>query len=143
MKANFWIRGTYIFQLATGLIHSMSFFVEQQPANEKEKQLLDIMYSYKMDMGAGIRRSMGEIFTSVSACMTLFCLFSGAIIMLLYRKNIEANILKQVMLMNSIAFGIGLAVMIRFAFLPPIVCFGLIFLCSLMAYFSHAKAKRT
>ncbi|HSC54199.1 MAG TPA: hypothetical protein VLC98_11275 [Phnomibacter sp.] len=139
MKASFWIRGTYIFQLATGIIHSMSFFVEQVPANEKEKQLLDIMNNYKMDMGSGIHRSMSEIFVSVSACLTLFCLFGGAVILLLYRKQIAWSALRPVMLINTIAFGIGLAVMIRFAFLPPIVCFGLIFICSLMAWITMKK----
>jgi hypothetical protein len=139
MKAAFWIRGTYIFQITTGIIHAMSFIADQQPSNEKEKQLLDIMYGYKMDMGAGIHRSMGDIFTSVSACMTLLCLFSGIITMLLYRKNIEPATMKQVMLINAITFGSGLAVMIRFAFLPPVVCFGLIFLCSVAAWISLKK----
>lgn len=139
MKASFWIRGTYIFQLATGIIHSLSFFAEQVPANEKEKQLLDIMSNYKMDMGSGIHRSMSEIFISISACLTLFCLFGGAVILLLYRKQIACTTFRPVMLINTIAFGIGLAVMLRFAFLPPIVCFGLIFVCSLLAWITMKK----
>jgi hypothetical protein len=63
MKASFWIHGNYRFQITTGLIHSMSLFIEQQPASEKEKQLLDIMQGYQMDMGASIHRSMVACFT--------------------------------------------------------------------------------
>lgn len=136
MKTAFWVRGTYIFQLTTALIHSMSFFADQQPANDTEKQLLELMNGYSMDMGAGFHRTMGDIFISLSACMTMLCFLSGLFLLVLWRRRIDAATLKQVLLVNSLVFAAGFAVMARFTFLPPILLFGLILLCSTLAYFS-------
>jgi hypothetical protein len=134
MKHSFWVRGTYIFQLATAIIHSMSFFAEQKGANETEAQMLQLMTQYKMDMGQGFHRSMADIVTSLSACLTLLCLMAGLMLLVLYRSDISKLVLKRILLINSLVFAAGLVMMAVFAFLPPVVCFGLITFCSIMAW---------
>lgn len=134
MRNSFWIRGTYIFQLATAVIHSMSFFVEQKASNATEEQLLQLMTQYKMDMGQGFHRSMADIVTSLSACLTLLCLMGGVMLLVLYRSQVSQSIMKRVLLVNTLVFATGLVVMVVFAFLPPVVCFALITFCSMMAW---------
>ncbi len=58
MLANFsfWIWETIITQLLTAVFHSISFFVKEKPRNEKEKQLIEPVKGYKIEMGAGIKR---------------------------------------------------------------------------------------
>lgn len=118
---------SWILLLLTAGIHSLSFFSDPNPANETEKQLVDLMQNYKSDMGAGFHRSMEDLLISVSACLTLLCLLGGLIILYLSRTGIETRILKGVMRIHAVVFGIAFVVMMLFAFLPPIVCIGLIF----------------
>jgi hypothetical protein len=141
MLFGFWIRATYIFQLTTGIIHSMSFFVEQKGANDTEQQLLQLMTQYKMDMGQGFHRSMADIVTSLSACLTLLCFMGGSMLLVLYRSDVSTTVMKRILLVNSLVFATGLVVMAVFAFLPPVVCFGLITFCSIMAWATISEAK--
>jgi hypothetical protein len=141
MLFGFWIRATYIFQLTTGIIHSMSFFVEQKGANDTEQQLLQLMTQYKMDMGQGFHRIMADIVTSLSACLTLLCFMGGSMLLVLYRSDVSTTVMKRILLVNSLVFATGLVVMAVFAFLPPVVCFGLITFCSIMAWATISEAK--
>lgn len=135
-RAHFFVRLTWIFMILTAVIHSLSFFTEPKAANETESQLLYLMQTYKSDMGAGFHRSMDELFTSISACLTLMCLLGGLIIRYLSGKVIEPNTFRGVMIIHTLVFGIAFGVMLFYAFLPPIVCMGLIFISSgLSAYF--------
>ena len=124
---------TWVFQILTALIHSLSFFVDQVPTNESEKQLLFLMQTYKADLGAGYHRTMEEMFTAVSACLTLFCLLGGLMTWYLSKNIDNIRVLKGAMAINAITFGIAFVVMLFFAFLPPIMCIGLIFFSALSA----------
>ncbi|MBK8700620.1 MAG: hypothetical protein IPN29_14255 [Saprospiraceae bacterium] len=137
------IRFTWIFQLLTAFLHSLSFLANPQPTNETEKQMLDLMINYKQDMGAGFQPTMMDLFTSVSACMTLLCLLGGLMIFYLSRKITDSTILKGVLTINTGIFGIAFVVMIFFAFLPPIICLGLIFLSSLAAMLTFSDSTKT
>jgi hypothetical protein len=68
---SFWIWGTIIAQLLTTIFHSISFFANEKPRNETEKQLIGLVKDYKIDMGAGIKRSFGQLFIGVSTCFTM------------------------------------------------------------------------
>jgi hypothetical protein len=56
-----WFSGT-CFSIPDFCCSLLSFFRSRQGRNETEKQLLDLMYNCKMDMGAGSHRSTGQIF---------------------------------------------------------------------------------
>lgn len=135
-KFSFWIWGTIVIQLLTSAFHSLSFFAKQEPTNETEKQLINITGSYKADLGMGFHRTFAELFTAVSLCFTLICLFGGILNWYLKRKNIAADLWKGILLIQMIIFGAMFAAMLAFAFFPPIVCTGLIFIFASGAYLS-------
>ena len=126
-KYKFWLTLTVVFQLLTGLIHTLSFFNKHQPVNEKEEQLLDLLYNYKIDMGAGFMRSMHDLFTSLSIAFMLLFLFGGILNWYLLKNEDKVNVIKGIVLINTFIFGGCLLAMIVFAFLPPIVLNGLVF----------------
>ena len=76
-RYNFWLWVVVVFQLLTALAHSLSFIVTPVPLNDTEKQLLDLMTNYRLDMGAGFHRSTNNLFMALSACFPLLYLFGG------------------------------------------------------------------
>lgn len=138
-KFSFWIWGAIITQLLTSAFHSLSFFVKQEPGNDTEKQLLDLVTNYKADLGMGFHKSFAELFTAVSLCFTLICLFGALLNWYLHRKKIAADTWRGVLLIEVFIFGAMAAAMLVFAFGPPIICTALIFIFVLGAYFSSNK----
>ncbi len=137
MKYKFWIISTYILQLLTAVLHSLSFISEHKPSNEAEIPLVQAITTIRMDMGAGFHPTFAELFTSVSAALTLLCLFSGTLNWYLLKLQLPDNAYKGIMGINAIVFGVYTVVNYFFAFLPPLVCIGLIFICSTMAYVTN------
>ncbi len=132
-RARFFVGLAWISMVLTTAVHSLSFFAEPTAANATESQLLHLMQTYKSDMGAGFHRSMDELFTSISACLSLLCLLGGLVTLYLSKAAIDIKILRGIMLIHTFIFGIAFVVMLIFAFLPPIVCMGLIFTSSGLA----------
>ena len=139
----FWLWFAVVVLLLNALIHSITLFVEPAPANETERQLVSLLVNYKSDFGAGFHRSMKEIFIALSACFSLVCLLGGLTLAFLLRKQAEVRILKGVVGIHVLVFGICFAVMVVFTFLPPIVLTGLIFLSLLLAYFLIPRQPET
>jgi hypothetical protein len=135
-RHTFWLKLAAAFQILTAALHSLSFIMKHEPANETEKQLLDLMYNYKMDDGMGFGPTFQNLFTSMSMAFTLLLLFGGIINIFLLRNKAEIGILKG---MTSILFGICFAVMATLTFLPPIICTGLIFVALLAARLTFPK----
>ena len=124
----FWIWGAIITQLLTAAIHSVSFFVTPKPENDTEKQLVDLMDSYKLDMGAGFHPSFGNMVTGLSLCFTFICLFAALLNWHLKKKKLDPAIWKGVLLIEIVIFGAMFVEMAVFTFLLPIVCTALIFI---------------
>jgi hypothetical protein len=133
-KFSFWLWGLVVFQLLTAAFHSLSFFIEAEPANETEKQLYGLIDSYKKDMGAGIHRSFADVFLALSVCFTMICLLGGLINWYMKKKQINDDLWKGLLLIETIIFGILFLVMLKFTFLPPMICTGLIFIFSAGSY---------
>ena len=85
---SFWIWGTIITQLLIAAFHSLSFFIQPEPQNETEKQLLDLINNYKPDAGMGFHPGFSNLLTGLSACFTLICLFAAWINWYFKRKGI-------------------------------------------------------
>lgn len=136
MKYTTWLTIAAIFQLLSALAHSIGFFVEPVAANDSEKMLLDLMNTYKMDMGAGISRSMNDLFTALSACFTLLYLFAALLNGYLMRSRVNAEVMRGVIILQVSIFGISFALMAYFTFLPPIILTGLVFIFLLMSLIS-------
>ncbi len=133
-RYTFWFSAAIIFQLLTGLLHSISLFVNLGPANETERQLDMLITTYKMDLGAGFHPTFSNLFTALSSCFTFLCLFAALTNGYLLYKHTEPNVMKGIIGINVVIFGAVFVMMAYFTFLPPIVCTGLIFINLLAAF---------
>ena len=119
----------------TALIHSLTLFFQPAPQGETQRQLFDLMANYKQDFGAGFKRSTKELVTALSACFSLVCLLGGLTLAFLLRKQADVRLLKGIVGIHGLVFGICFALMVVFTFLPPIVLTGLIFVSLVLSYF--------
>jgi hypothetical protein len=125
---SFWIWGVIIAQFLTAFFHSLSFISKPKPANDTEKQLLDLMSDYKMNLGGGIRRSFRSIFTGVSVCFTLIYILGAAVNWYLVRSGISPEPWKGLLLIQVIVYGAVFLFQAKLTFWPPIIVTGLVFL---------------
>lgn len=133
---SFWIWGAIITQLLTACAHSLSFIAKPKPANETEKQLLDLMGNYKLNMGGGIHRNFKSLFIGVSICYTFIYIFGAVLNWYFLKPQTESQIWEGLLLIQVIIFGIVLFFQVRFTFWPPIIVSGLVFLFLLGSYLS-------
>lgn len=122
---SFWLKTSSVIQFITAAAHSISFFVTPQPANETEKRFYDLMTSYQFDFGAGFHRSMEQMMTALSVCFPLVCLLGGVVNWYLLYKKVPMDVMKGVLNINIVIFGISFCVMLALTFLPPITLTGL------------------
>jgi len=142
-RYRFWLWLAVVILLLNALIHSVTLFLEPAPHDETQRQLFDLMATYKQDFGAGFKRSTKELVTALSACFSFLCLLGGLTLAFLLRKQAELRIMKGVVGIHVLVFGICFAVMVVFTFLPPIILTGLIFLSLLLGYFLMPRQPET
>ena len=140
-RHTFWLWLAVVFQLLNAVGHSLSFFITQVPTNETERQLLELMGNYQLDMGAGFHRTTHQLFTALSACFPLFYLLGALNNIYCLKTRVEPRVLRALLAIQAIVFGIALGVIIVFAFLPPIVLSGLVFLSLTVAFFLTPKTQ--
>lgn len=140
-KYTFWLKTAATLQILTAMLHSLSFINKPQGTNDTEKEMINLMTTTKMDMGAGFTPTMMDIITSMSVGFALMLLLGGVINWHLLRKNAGPEILKGIIVINIIIFGISFIVNLFFTFIPPIVCTGLIFLTLILAFVTIPKKK--
>jgi hypothetical protein len=135
-----WLKTAAILQFITAIIHAITLFVSLPPNNETEKQLFTLLDTYKFDFGAGFHRTMGELTLALSACFSLVCLLGGLLSWYLLRKKTEPQVMKGVITINLLVFGICFVLIARFAFLMPIILMGLIVLFLILSRFTIPKS---
>ena len=131
----FWVKTASVFQVLTGLIHSLSLFRDMQGQNETEEKMIDLLTGYKMDMGAGFHHSMMDLFLALSSCFTFLYLLGGINYFYLL-KRLEPTALKGYLLINIVIFGLCFVVMLFLTFLPPIVLTGIVLILLVISYLS-------
>jgi hypothetical protein len=99
-----------------GLVHSLSLIVKQVPANDTERQLLDLMANYKFNL-MGSACSMAGLMRGFSVSFMVAALAFGAFDLVLSRER--AGLLKQVALINVIWLLVMTAVSLRYFFALP------------------------
>ena len=134
-RYTFWLWVVIVFQLLNATVHSLSFVVTQVPANETERQLLDLMMNYHQDMGAGFHRSMSQLFNALSACFTLLFLLGALNNIYILQKRVATGLVKGFLAIQLVVFGICFGLMVVLAFLPPIVMSGLVFVFLAVTFF--------
>ena len=137
-----WLLVAAILQYLTAALHTSGLFVEQTATNHTEAQLLRLMTEYKIDLGGGFHPSMQNLFTSMSISFSLFIVFGGILDHFLWKRNPAADLLKGIVLIQTIIFGIVFVTMICITFLIPIICTGLIFVSLLIALVPIRSPKR-
>lgn len=140
-RYTFWLTAAVIFQLLTAGIHAISLFIEPDPTNDIERQLVTLLSTYRMEMGAGFHPTFGNLFTALSSCFSLLCLLAGMTNGWLLLKHAEPSVMRGIIGINVLVFSICFAMMAFFTFLPPIICTGLIFINLLAAFLVCPKGE--
>jgi hypothetical protein len=133
-RYTFWLTAAVLFEFLTAIIHSMSFIIGLQPENDTERQMVELMTTYRQDMGAGFHRTFYELFTALSACLPLLCLLSGFTLGYMLLKDAEIGLMRGVLFINLVIFSVALVVMFAFGFIIPVLSIGLIVINLLLAY---------
>jgi hypothetical protein len=99
-----------------GLVHSISLFQKQIPANDTERQLLNLMSNYKFNLMGSIR-SMADLLKGFSVSFTFSALGFGVLDLVLARER--AGLLKRVALINTIWLAAMMANSLYYFFVVP------------------------
>lgn len=99
-----------------GLVHSLSLFEKPVPANDTERQLLDLMSNYKFNLMGSIR-SMDDFLRGFSVAFLVAAIAMGALDLALSRER--AGLLKRVALINAVWLAVMTAVSLRYFFAVP------------------------
>jgi|SRR5271167_4656787 len=102
--------------LILGLVHSISLFEKHIPTNNTEKQLMDLMANYKLNL-MGSRRSMSDLLQGFSVAFMLAPFAFGALDLMLSRER--AGLLKRVAWLNVIWLAALTAVSLHYFFAAP------------------------
>ena len=133
-RYTFWLTAAVLFQFVNAILHSLSFIAKPRLRNDTERQIQELITTYREDMGAGYHPTLWNLFTALSACYPLLCLLGGLTLGYLLLKHTDPELMRGVILINLIIFSIMFAIMLVFTFLPPIVMTGLIAINLLAAY---------
>jgi hypothetical protein len=102
-----------------GLVHSLSLFETQVPANGTERQLLDLMSNYRFNV-MGSMRSMDNFLRGFSISFMAGMIGLGVLNLSLARER--AGLLKRVALINAIWLAAMTGVSLRYFFAFPTFC---------------------
>lgn len=114
-----------------GLVHALSLFAKQVPANETERQLLDLMSNYKFNV-MGSMRSMNNFLRGFSIAFMLGALVMGTLDLALCRER--TALLKRVAAINTVWLAAMTAVSLRYFFIVPISFLAVALLIFLLAW---------
>jgi hypothetical protein len=103
--------------LILGAVHSISLFIKQVPANDIERQILDLMTSYRFNLMGSVR-SMSDLMRGFSVAFMLAPLAFGVLDLTLSRER--AGILKRVALVQIIWLAAMIVVALRYFFAVPL-----------------------
>ena len=119
--------------LILGAVHSTSLFIKQVPANDTERQILDLMTSYRFNL-MGSLRSMSDLMRGFSVAFMLAPLAFGVLDLMLARER--AGLLKRAALVQVIWLAAMIVVALRYFFALP-----LSFLVVALLIFALARLK--
>ena len=140
-RYTFWLTAAVLFQFLSAALHSLSFIVAPELHNDTERQLHELITNYHPDMGGGFHPSFWNLFTALSACYPLLCILGGLTLGYLLWKHTGPELMKGILLINVMVFGVCFLVMLFLTFLPPIIVTGLIFVNLLAAYILCPSVK--
>jgi hypothetical protein len=133
-RYTFWFIAATLFQFLNAIIHTISLFVPLSGDNETETQMVGLVTTYKIDMGAGFHPTFFNLFTALSSCLSFLFLFAALVNGYLLWKHAEPSMMKGIIAINLGIFGTLLLVVTYFTFLFPVVCVGFVVVNLLLAF---------
>jgi hypothetical protein len=133
-RYTFWLWMAIAILLLNTIIHSTTLFIQPAPQNEIERELVHLMTTYRNDFGAGFHPTPQNLFTALSSCFSLLCLLGALMNAYLVKKRVSSDIMRGVLAIDLLVFGICFVVMTIFTFLPPIILTGLIVVFLALAF---------
>jgi uncharacterized membrane protein len=103
--------------LILGAVHSTSLFIKQVPANDTERQLLDLMTSYRFNL-MGSLRSMSDLMRGFSVAFMLAPFAFGVLDLMLSRER--AGLLKRAAVVQITWLAAMNVVALRYFFAVPL-----------------------
>jgi hypothetical protein len=103
--------------LLLGAVHGLSLLGRPAPANDTERQLLDLMSNYKFNV-MGSRRTMDDFLRGFSISFMLSALILGVFDLTLCRER--SGLLKRVALVDIAWLAATTAVSLRYFFIFPV-----------------------
>ena len=117
--------------LILGLVHSLSLFRKLVPANETEKQLLDLMANYRFNL-MGSFRSMAQLLHGFSVSFMVAALGFGVFDLALSGER--SGLLKRAALINILWLATMTAVSLHYFFAAPASFLGVTLVVFIMAW---------
>jgi hypothetical protein len=111
-----------ILQILVGIGHVTGHFAMPRPANDTERQLIEMMSSYEKDVAGG-KMSILESYDGLNLCYALFFLLVG-VLNLTLKKN-SGILIRPASLINAMAMGSGAIISLIYFFWIPVLYFGL------------------
>jgi hypothetical protein len=105
-----------VWLLIIGAVHSISLFRDLVPANDTERQFIDLMTNYKFNL-MGSLRSMSDLMRGFSIAFMLTPLAFGVLDLVLARER--TGLLKRVALVQIIWLAVMIVVALRYFFAAP------------------------
>jgi hypothetical protein len=141
-RHTFWLWMAIAILFLNTIIHSITLFIQPAPQNEIERQLVHLMTTYHNDFGAGFRPTPQNLFTALSSCFSLLCLLGALMNAYLVRKRLSAEIMRGVLAIDLLVFGICFVVVAIFTFLLPIILVGLIVVFLALAFITLPREPK-
>ena len=141
-RYTFWLWIAIAMLLLNTIIHSITLFIQPAPQNEIERQLVHLMTTYHNDFGAGFHPTPQNLFTALSSCFSLLCLLGALMNAYLVKKRVSTEIMRGVLAIDLLVFGICFVMVAVFTFLFPIIMVGLIVVFLALAFFTALREPK-
>ncbi len=105
-----------VWMLLLGVVHSLSLIKAQVPANQTERQLLDLMINYKFNL-MGSLRSMNDLVRGFSVSFMVAALGFGLFDVVLWGER--AELLKRAAIVNVAWLAVMTGVSFHYFFAAP------------------------
>jgi len=100
------------------------------------------MTTYHNDFGAGFHPTPQNLFTALSSSFSLLCLLGALMNAYLVRKRVGAEIMRGIVAIDLLVFGICFVIVAIFTFLLPIILIGLIVVSLALAFITLPREPK-
>ncbi len=132
----FWFKAGAWALVVTACLHSLSLVRPMVGENDTERQLIELMTTYKL---GSIDRTMHDLFFFFSLTMTLMTLFIALLDLLFARFYMPSAHERRFLAANAVFWTAFLVPLWVKTFIVPFTCYAVCAGCFLLAFFLHKK----